>query len=81
MKRFLSLIVAVCAFLAISAENPMVTLSHNGELSFFTNLTAFESAYSASEHGDTIYLSQGEFVLNGGSLEIKTLLSTKNGRG
>ena len=69
------MIVAVCAFFAASAQNPMVTLSHNGELSFFTNLTALESAYSAAENGDTIYLSQGEFIVNSGSLKISKDLS------
>ena len=69
------MIVAACAFFAASAQNPMVTLSHNGELSFFTNLTALESAYSAAEHGDTIYLSQGDFVVNGGSFKISKDIS------
>ncbi|MDE6632048.1 MAG: hypothetical protein K2K23_03530 [Muribaculaceae bacterium] len=82
MKRFLTMIVAVCAFFAASAQNPMVTLSHNGELSFFTNLTALESAYSAAEHGDTIYLSQGDFVVNGGSFKIsKDISIVGNGYG
>ena len=76
------MIVAVCAFFAVSAENPMVTLSHNGELSFFSNLTALESAYSAAENGDTIYLSQGDFVVNGGGLKItKDLSFVGNGYG
>ncbi len=69
------MIVAACAFFAASAQNPMVTLSHNGELSFFTNLTALESAYNAAVSGDTIYLSHGDFVVNGGSFDIKKGLS------
>lgn len=69
------MIVAACAFFAVSAQHPMVTLSHNGELSFFTNLTALESAYNAAVNGDTIYLSQGEFIVNGGKFEIKKGLS------
>lgn len=82
MKRFLSMIVAVCAFLAASAESPMVTLSHNGELSFFTNLTAFEAAVAAAENGDTIYLSEGDFVISGGVITItKTLNIVGNGYG
>lgn len=75
MKRFLTIILAVCAFFAASAQYPLVTLSHNGELSFFDNLYAFESAYNAAENGDTIFLSKGEFVLNGGAFTIKKRLS------
>ena len=75
MKRFITMIVAVCAFFAVSAQNPMVTLSHNGELSFFTNLSAFEDAVDAAEDGDTIFLSQGEFIVNGGALNITKCLS------
>ena len=71
MKRFFTMIVAACAFFAVSAQHPMVTLSHNGELSFFTNLTALESAYNAAEYGDTIYLSKGEFIVNGGKLDLQ----------
>lgn len=75
MKRFFTMIVASCAFFAVLAQHPMVTISHNGELSFFTNLTALESAYSAAENGDTIFLSQGDFVVNGGTFTIKKSLS------
>ena len=55
------MIVAACTFLAASAQHPMVTLSHNGELSFFTNLGAFEDALTAAEDNDIIYLSEGNF--------------------
>ena len=75
MKRFITMIVAVCAFFAVSAQNPMVTLSHEGELTFFTNLTALESAYDAAVNGDIIYLSQGDFVINNGDFKIKKRLS------
>ena len=75
MKRFITMIVAACAFFAASAQNPMVTLSHNGELSFFTNLTALESAYKAAVNGDTIFLSQGDFVVNSGKLDINKRVS------
>lgn len=53
----------------------MVTLSHNGELSFFTNVGAFKSAMDAAENGDIVYLSQGNFVIDGGSYTIKKRLS------
>lgn len=75
MKRFLTLIVAVCAIFAAYAQLPMVTLSHNGELSFFTNLGAFKAAYNAASNGDTIYLSEGDFILDGGSITIMKRLN------
>lgn len=75
MKRFITMIVAVCAFFAVSAQNPMVTLSHNGELSFFTNIGAFKAAYDAAENGDILYLSEGDFILDGGSQIIGKRLS------
>ncbi len=75
MKRFLCMFVAVCAFLAASAQHPMVTLSHNGELSFFTNLTAFEAAVDSAKNGDTIYLSEGHFTLSRGKITIKKPLN------
>ena len=75
MKRFITMIVAVCAFFAVSAQNPMVTLSHNGELSFFTNIGAFKTAYDAAENGDILYLSVGDFILDGGKIAIEKRLS------
>ena len=75
MKRFITMIVAVCAFFAVSAQNPMVTLSHNGELSFFTHLGAFQSALDSAKNGDIIYLSKGEFILNGGNCTIDKRLN------
>lgn len=70
MKRFITMIVAVCAFFAVSAQNPMVTLSHNGELSFFTNITALNSAIEAAVDGDVLYLSEGSHILENGQFSI-----------
>ncbi len=75
MKRLFTLIVAISSIFIASAENPMVTLSHNGELSFFTNLTALEAALDSAKNGDTIYLSEGDFVVNGGAMTIKKRVS------
>ena len=75
MKRFITMIVAVCAFFAVSAQNPMVTLSHNGELSFFTNIGAFKAAYDAAENGDILYLSEGNFFIDGDNMTIEKRLS------
>lgn len=75
MKRFFILIVAVCAFLAASAQHPMVTLSRNGELKFFSNLTALNAAVDSAQNGDVLYLSEGEFVISGGAMTITKRLS------
>lgn len=75
MKRFLSLIVVACFFFAASAQHPMVTLSHNGELSFFTNLTAIDAALDSAKNGDVIYLSEGDFIVHTGLLTINKRLS------
>lgn len=70
MKRLFTLIVAISSIFAALAQNPMVTLSHNGELTFFTNLAAFQSAVEAAEDGDILYLSEGDFILNEGKCDI-----------
>lgn len=86
MKKLLSFIVVVCTFCTSLADSnfefPTVTLSHNGELTFFNNLEAFESAVSEAENGDTIYLSEGEFFIRGRYCGIyKRLSIVGNGYG
>lgn len=71
MKKILSIIVVMCSFCVAMAQNPMVTLSHDGQLTFFTDLGAFNSAVSVASEGDTIYLSQGSFILTGGSCSLQ----------
>lgn len=75
MKRLFTLIVAISSIFAAMAQNPMVTLSHNGELTFFTNIGAFNSAVEAAEQGDILYISEGSFVLNEGVCDISKRLS------
>lgn len=75
MKRLFTLIVAISSILAVMAQNPMVTLDHNGELKFFTNARAFQDAYEAAEQGDIIYLSEGVFILNDKECGISKRLS------
>lgn len=75
MKRFITLIGFACALLAAWAQHPMVTLSHDGELTFFTTLTAFEDALDAAENGDTLYLSDGSFYINEGEVSITKRVS------
>ena len=70
MKRFFTMIVSVCAFLTTSAQYPMVTHSHNEELTFFSNITALNSTIVAAENGDVLYLSEGTYFLENGKLDI-----------
>lgn len=69
------MIVAVCAIFAASAQRPLVTLSHAGNLSFFSNLSAFEDAISAATDGDIIYLSEGQFTTVADTVNINKRLS------
>lgn len=69
------MIATACTFFAVSAQYPMVTLSHNGELSFFDDLYAFDSALNSAENGDTIYLSEGDYIVNSGSVVISKRVS------
>lgn len=75
MKRFITMIVAACAFLVASAQFPMVTLSHNGELSFFTDRFAFNEAVDSAKNGDTLFLSEGVFLLKNDNCSINKRLS------
>lgn len=70
MKRFITMIVAACAFFAVSAQHPMVTLSHDGELTLFTGITALNSAVEKAISGDTVFLSEGNFILSSGKLDF-----------
>ena len=69
------MIVAACAFLAVSAQRPLVTLSHDGNLSFFSTLSAFEDAVEAATDGDIIYLSEGQFTTSADTVKINKRLS------
>lgn len=75
MKRFFTMIVAVCAFFAASAQRPLVTLSHEGNLSFFSTLSAFEDAVESASDGDIIYLSEGQFTTMADTVTINKRLS------
>lgn len=75
MKRFFTMIVAVCAFFAASAQRPLVTLSHEGNLSFFSTLSAFEDAMEAAVDGDIVYLSEGQFTTMADTVTINKRLS------
>lgn len=75
MKRFITMIVAACAFFAVSAQRPLVTLSHDGNLSFFSTLSAFEDAMEAAVDGDIIYLSEGQCTTKSDTVKINKRLS------
>ncbi len=53
----------------------MVTLSHNGELTFFTKLSALDDAIENAENGDIIYLSEGDFCTTTSGLSITKTIS------
>lgn len=64
MKRILNLIAALLLVAVAGSAQPqdrqaMVTLSHEGNLTFFTNLDAFQDALNAATDGDIIYISEG----------------------
>lgn len=73
MKRILSLIVFSILFTltSIAQTRPLVTLSHEGQLTFFDNVSAFEDAVNAAVDGDIIYLSEGNFGASKSSFDIK----------
>lgn len=75
MKRFITLIVAICAIFSAMAQNQLATLSHEGELTFFTSLSAFEDALKAAVDGDIIYLSEGNFTSAKTTIEINKRIS------
>lgn len=75
MKRIFTLIAVISVFLGAMAQRPLVTLSHNGELTFFSNLSALEEAINAAEDGDIIYLSEGKFTSASSSITIDKLIS------
>lgn len=72
MKRILTIIAAVTMLVAgLAAQTKtLVTLSHEGELSFFDGVSQLDDAISASADGDVIYLSDGKFGTAGTSLKI-----------
>lgn len=71
MKRIFTLIAVLGIVVTAMAQRPLVTLSHNGELSFFTSLSAFTEAIDSAQNGDIIYLSEGNFAVTNGSLTLK----------
>ena len=69
------MIVAACAFFAVSAQHPMVTLSHNGELTFYSNISGLEDALDAAQDGDIVYLSEGVFTSSKPTLTVDKRIS------
>lgn len=80
MKRILNLIATLLLVAVVGSAQPqdrqaMVTLSHEGNLTFFTDLTAFEDALEAATDGDVIYISEGILTSLSNPIEIKKRLS------
>lgn len=71
MKQLITLIAIIAISFMASAQNkPLVTLSHEGQLTFFDSVSAFEDAVEAAVHGDIIYLSEGNFGSSKQSMTI-----------
>lgn len=71
MKRFLMILALmgiVCV--AMAQTRPMVTLDHNGQLTFFDKVSCLQDAIEASEDGDVLYLSPGLFGANSSSSRL-----------
>lgn len=75
MKRFFTLIAVISMTLVAMAQHPMVTLSHNGELKFFSTLSALSDAVAAASDGDVLYLSEGQFTALADTIKINKRLS------
>lgn len=75
MKQLILLIAALFMTCAAMAQRPLVTLSHNGELSFFDSNSAFEEALDSAQNGDYIYLSEGIFTSKKTEIEINKRVS------
>ena len=78
MKRFLTLLAVISMTLVAMAQNQVATLSHEGELKSYTGMYALADALDASQDGDTIFLSEGEFMHRGNasnSIEIGKRIS------
>lgn len=64
MKRILSLLTAVLAFLAAMAQSPGITLSTQGKMLFF-DADKLATAIETAQPNDTIWLGPGEYTLDG----------------
>lgn len=56
-------------------SQPMVALEHEGDLSFYTDLRAFESALKDAQNGDILYLTEGDFYISEGKVTINKRVS------
>lgn len=71
MKRILTILATVILAITAAAQQPMATLSHNGQLSFFEGDLALEYAIDAAVNNDIIYLSEGDFGRKNNVILIK----------
>lgn len=88
MKRNLNLSRALCRalwvlsfvvfgfpFMASAQKSPLVTLSHNGDLTIFNTAFALEDAIEKAVRGDTIFLSNGVFSTKASTIILKKKIS------
>ncbi|MCQ2259851.1 MAG: hypothetical protein MJZ77_00505 [Bacteroidales bacterium] len=66
-KLILSLVLMAAMIGAMAQTSPIATLSHNGNVRVFYSNTALQQALDASQQGDTICLSDGDFL--GGTIQ------------
>lgn len=63
MRRIITLIALLGMFVSATAQtNELVTLDHEGELTFYDGIYPLTRALEAAADGDKIYLSSGNFV-------------------
>lgn len=61
MKKMITFCVALCATVAIYAQQQMATLNHNDSITAFYGSSALQQAHAAAVNGDVIVLSSGSF--------------------
>lgn len=76
MKQIIAMLAAILTVAIASAQTkPLATLSHNGELTFFDQVSALDDAIEAAVDGDIIYLSDGKFGASKSELKIGKKIS------
>ncbi len=77
MKRIPTLIASLLLFILVATAQtrPLVTLSHEGQLTFFDKISALEDAVAAAVDGDVLYLSEGKFGASKQSFTINKKIS------
>lgn len=72
MKRIFTLVAFLGMFVGgmFAQSGSLVTLSHEGQLSFFEGYDALEKALEAAQNDDVLYLSRGMYAINSPEIVI-----------